>query len=41
MGITKLLIGGRGDIVVCGIEVFIYRDKENGVVVEFEDSEKA
>jgi hypothetical protein len=41
LGITKLLVGGRGEIVVCGIEEYKYRDKKNGVVVEFEDSEKA
>ena len=41
MGITKLLIGGRGEIVVCRIEEYKYRDKEKEVVVEFEDSDKA
>jgi hypothetical protein len=40
LGITKLLIGRRGEIVVCGIEDYKYRDKKKGVVVEFEDSEK-
>jgi len=41
VGDNEVADWGRGEIVVCRIEEFKYRYKEYGVVVEFEDSEKA